>query len=570
MSFIHFNFHASRFPRWTLFTIVWLTIVASHTSLCRAHFLFVIPPQSGESEFAVVFGEGPEPDDPEYLKKFAEPKATLLSANGQSIVVSLELRDDRLIGRIPKGLEPTRIYVQANWGMFERDGKSFLLTYCATAICNEGGMSMKQPENIPADSKSSPQIAMVQAGDSYQIFVTQNQQPLAGQSIRIVGANSEKVQADNQGLCRLSPKVTGMTSLVTSLTADESGKWDEDSYTQIKRYTTLTLAAKSLDVAMQPKEKIESRIESSHPYPEITEAVTSFGAARIGNQLFIYGGHTGEAHDYWDESQSNALLRLDLDAIDQGWKALAQGPRLQGLAMVAYKDRLIRIGGFAATNKKGDKQNLVSTASVAEFKLSGDANTNSWKDVPSLPEPRSSTDATILGNTLYVVGGWQLNGDTERIWHKTGWMMDLSSTDLTWEPIAPPPFQRRAAALCGHNNRLYLLGGMTGEGEPTTEVEVFDLASQVWSKGPSLPGTDMSGFGAAAIEINGRLIVTTHDGKVVRLTQDSFAWELLGDTADARFFHRTLPIDAQRFVSLGGASMTEGKFTNPEVVFIRE
>lgn len=119
-------------------------------------------------------------------------------------------------------------------------------------------------------------------------------------------------------------------------------------------------------------------------------------------------------------------------------------------------------------------------------------------------------------------------------------------------------------------NRLYVIGGMTGKGEPTTEVEVLDLATQTWSHGPSLPGEGMSGFGAAALEINGRLIATTHDGKVVRLLDDSLSWELLGETANARFFHRMLPIDKKRFVSIGGASMSDGKFTSPEVVTLKD
>jgi len=542
---------------------------------CDAHFLFVIAPQANENEFAVVFGEGPEPDDPEYLKKFSDPKATLIDADGTSEVVNLELRDDRLVGKIPEGLNPSRILVQANWGLFERDGNSFMLTYCATAICNESGMTLNLPAKTPINSKSSPQIAMVHAGTGYQIFVTVDEKPLAGQSIRLVGANSDKLQSDGQGLCSWSPKVAGLTSLVTSVTTEEAGKWNEDTYAQTKRYTTLTVAAKAPDVAMKPIEKIASKVESSNPYPEIAEAVTSFGAARIDDSLFIYGGHTGDAHDYWNESQSNSLSRLDLNAIDQGWQKIAQGPRLQGLAMVAYKGSLIRIGGFAATNKKDDEQNLVSTNSVAELIPSNDPNNNVWKELPPLPEARSSTDATIIGDDLYVAGGWQLGGaqvnDTaDRKWHQTAWKMDLSAVIPTWEAIAAPPFQRRAAALCGYKNRLYVIGGMTGKGEPTTEVEVLDLATQTWSKGPSLPGEGMSGFGAAALEINGRLIATTHDGKVVRLSEDAQSWELLGETANARFFHRMLPIDSNRFVSLGGASMSDGKFTSPEVVTLKD
>jgi hypothetical protein len=86
---------------------------------------------------------------------------------------------------------------------------------------------------------------------------------------------------------------------------------------------------------------------------------------------------------------------------------------------------LIRIGGFAATNKKDDEQNLVSTDPVAELIPTNDPSKNVWKELPPLPEPRSSTDATIIGDDLYVVGGWQLGGaqvnDTaDRKWHETG------------------------------------------------------------------------------------------------------------------------------------------------------
>ena len=80
----------------------------------------------------------------------------------------------------------------------------------------------------------------------------------------------------------------------------------------------------------------------------------------------------------------------------------------------------------------------------------------------------------------------------------------------------------------------------------------------------------MSGFGAAALVLNDRLVATTHEGKVVRLSPDSPSWELLGETANARFFHRMLLIDATGFVSLGGASMVEGKFTVPEVVLLKD
>ena len=41
-----------------------------------------------------------------------------------------------------------------------------------------------------------------------------------------------------------------------------------------------------------------------------------------------------------------------------------------------------------------------------------------WQPLPDLPEPRSSHDAVVIGDRLFVAGGWQL-GPEEAVWHKT-------------------------------------------------------------------------------------------------------------------------------------------------------
>ena len=75
---------------------------------------------------------------------------------------------------------------------------------------------------------------------------------------------------------------------------------------------------------------------------------------------------------------------------------------------MAWKEKLIRIGGFTAMNKEGDDHDLHSQNQVAAF----DVATKTWSDLPALPEPRSSLDAAILGDFVYVVGGWKLSGES--------------------------------------------------------------------------------------------------------------------------------------------------------------
>ncbi len=47
-------------------------------------------------------------------------------------------------------------------------------------------------------------------------------------------------------------------------------------------------------------------------FPSLPEGVTSAGGATIGNHFYMYGGHTGPAHEYSVDMQSDAFRRLDL------------------------------------------------------------------------------------------------------------------------------------------------------------------------------------------------------------------------------------------------------------------
>lgn len=290
--------------------------------------------------------------------------------------------------------------------------------------------------------------------------------------------------------------------------------------------------------------------------------LTSFGAARLGNAIYVYGGHTGSAHSYSTEEQSNQLLRLDLLQSGAGWKTRSEGPRLQGLAMVAHDRRLIRAGGVTARNAKGEDHDLHSSDSVAAF----DEASGEWKELPPLPEPRSSHDAALIGDALYIVGGWHLNDPHEIRWNSTAWSLDLSRPDAVWQPLPAPSFARRALAVAAHDEQIYVIGGMDEEGGPTTAVEIYDPKSAAWFHGPPLVGKPMTGFGAAAWSLNGRLLVSTMGGEIQQLCADGTEWMVTGKTRDARFFHRLLPLDRETLIAIGGANMDSGKFTAPEVI----
>ena len=97
---------------------------------------------------------------------------------------------------------------------------------------------------------------------------------------------------------------------------------------------------------------------------------------------------------------------------------------------------------MSAHQKPGDPVDLVSVADFARF----DPATKTWTDMPPLPSPRSTHDAAILGDKLYVVGGWIMRGgdSVNADFLEDALVFDLASEGARWETLPAPPFQRRA------------------------------------------------------------------------------------------------------------------------------
>lgn len=275
--------------------------------------------------------------------------------------------------------------------------------------------------------------------------------------------------------------------------------------------------------------------------PSLPHGLVSFGACRLATTSYVYGGHTGTAHEHCAGNQRGELLALT-DG-DSAWREVARGPAMQGTALVAHGNRLLRVGGMQARNSDPAVEDLWSTAEVAAF----DVATANWTTLPPLPEPRSSHDAIVHGDRVFVVGGWTLAG-TERTWLTTAWSLDLGHPAAGWQPLPTPPFQRRALAVAVHDGALYALGGLDRDGEPATTVDVLDLATGNWRRGPELPGF---GFAVAAVAHEGELFVSGRNGPLLRLRADAF--EPVGSLMLPRFFHRLLPAGPGELLAIGGA-----------------
>ncbi len=292
-------------------------------------------------------------------------------------------------------------------------------------------------------------------------------------------------------------------------------------------------------------EVLASDIEAN--VPVLPHGLTSFGSVEHEGVLYVLGGYSGTPHAYSAKDQHGELLAYDASAsAGRRWSVVAKVKPVQGAALVSDGRGLVRVGGMRALNPTTATQSeLVSIDVVQRFDPEGGI----WSDLPSLPEGRSSHDAAVIGETLYVVGGWTLHPETKGgDWPAEMLTLDLSTDGAQWVR-KPTPFARRALAVATAGGKLFALGGMGADRQISKRVEVYDPAADAWSRGADFPG---QGFGMAAIGSGGSVFASGADGTVYRLDAKSGVWSEASTMALPRFFHRLVASVDGTVWALGG------------------
>jgi len=533
-----------------------LALLHALPTVSRAHFLWLLTePGENSGRVHVYFGEAAEPDDPDLLDRVTKAQVWSVGRRGEPQLLSLEKGDDSLTTELAGSASQNTLILKHSYGVLTRGDASFVLNYYAKTypfVLPGTWHEVDDAERLPLE------ITPTRDGRSTVLHVTWQGSPAPNCEVVIAGPGLEERlegTTDEAGAFRCSLPEAGAYSIRARLVQNKSGEQDGKAYDSVRHYSTLTL-----------RNAPSQFVCESQKLPELPQGITSFGGAIAGDTVFAYGGNYGSAHHYTNEEQSNDLWSLDLSTEKAEWKKLAGGPRLQGLAMVEHDGLLYRVGGFTALNSEDEDQNLQSQATVARF----NPQTRKWEELPSLPEPRSSLDAAVVGDVLYVAGGWNMpGGEEERVWHRTAWALDLSADELAWQPIATQPFTRRALALAAWKGKLFCIGGMREEGGPSTEVDVYDPATNSWAKGPAILGTSLDGFGSSAFACQGRLFVSTISGSLQRLSAEGDRWEFVGQLDHPRFFHRLLPWQDSKLVAIGGGNMEVGKVTEVDVISVK-
>jgi len=530
-------------PITTLLALLALSIAAP----AQAHFLWLTAETHDKSPKVEAFlNESPVPASADFLSHIAKSKITAGDAT-----LSWTKADDTYVVTLP---DPAQKIVDGfcDLGVTKRGDATFRLLYTARV------------QFVPANSGDSERTDNLRmrlgerAGKTPIVEVTFKGKPAPAAIIKAYPEEGKPIElkADAEGHVDMPGVAEGKTGLLAKWFEKGDGEADGKPYAETRYYATFTIATDAPRQVEEAAKETVTKVEATSPnapFAVMPEAVNSFGGAVSNGWLYVYSGHIGDTHKYSEATTTSHFRRLDLTDRTT-WEDLPPGPALQGVTLLAHGGMLYRIGGASARNTPGTPDDLASVADFARY----DPQNKTWTDLPKLPSPRSTHDAVVLGDTIYVVGGWSMNGGgaSNSEFLDDALVFDLAKKDATWETLPAPPFQRRALAVAENNSKIYVLGGLTDEGKVVKEVDVYDPATKEWSKGPEMPGSKLQGFAPSAFGVAGKLYVSGQDGVLNRLSADGTMWEAAGKLAMPRLTHRLLPGIGKDLLAVGGTFAT--------------
>jgi len=195
--------------------------------------------------------------------------------------------------------------------------------------------------------------------------------------------------------------------------------------------------------------------------------------------------------------------------------------------------------------------------------------TDQLPDLAPLPVTITSFGATFHEGAIYVYGGRLGSAHTynRELVNKPLYRLRFSG-DAEWEEL-PSDEPALGPVLWSHESGVIRIGGMqprNAEGEEQDLASVsfvrrFDLKTEKWRKGPSLPEGPMNGFGLAAMvdEDDGNLFITGFAGEI-HVHDGKDGWSKVGAFDHGRMFARLVDPPNAPVVVMGGAGK-EGRPT---------
>lgn len=164
-----------------------------------------------------------------------------------------------------------------------------------------------------------------------------------------------------------------------------------------------------------------------------------------------------------------------------------------GAAIVEYGGKIYAFGGVGNAGHAaiGVKQKTTYVY---------DPSSDSWSKKSDMPTARSATTAAVVGDKIYVIGGYYDNDKGVAL--RTPKVEVYSPDSDTWVTSTPMKVGRSWAAAAVVGDSIYVIGGANESAGIVSTVEALNTTTDVWTTKTNLP---VAANAPSAVAYNGKI-----------------------------------------------------------------
>lgn len=204
----------------------------------RAHFVFVVPNEGGESA-TVVFSDSLEVDENVKLGPIARLKLTVRGADGKDLPAEGKAGEHAIRATLP-GTGPRVVSGSAPYGVMRaKDAGAFLLVYHPGAVL--GGV----PDRL-VSSKAAAELVPVASRDGIRLRMLAKGKPVADAEVNLIKADGTKAKLKTDKDGWTGPIAgSGRLAAWARYTEASAGEHEGKKYAETRHYATLVFEARA-------------------------------------------------------------------------------------------------------------------------------------------------------------------------------------------------------------------------------------------------------------------------------------------------------------------------------------
>jgi hypothetical protein len=299
--------------------LAWPLAAISLAAQAQAHFLFtrIGPHAEGGRQASVFFSENATAGDPKFVEKIAGTQLWAQTAPGKFQPLEVRKETDRLTAFVPSA-PAVSIAGQCEYGVLTRKDVSFLLEYYPKAVVGDAKAlgELKPLEKLPLE------IVATFGEEGVTLTVLQDGKPVPGAQFTTVDDTlaNEQLKADKDGRAAWKPSTPGYYCVYTSATIKQAGERGGKSYSEIRRFATLSLAwplvrSEPDDEAVALFEKGIAARAAWRAFPGFAAEITGFaegrafrGSVRVGADGAVTTEIKDAAAKAWVDDQLGSIV----------------------------------------------------------------------------------------------------------------------------------------------------------------------------------------------------------------------------------------------------------------------